>query len=76
MTNTPLAELAPGSQIDGFTIEKKIGEGGMALLHLAHDATGRARVLKVPRRALNVDPVAVVAFENELRLAPYLEAVG
>jgi len=73
MTNTPLAELAPGSQIDGFTIEKKIGEGGMALLHLAHDATGRARVLKVPRRALNVDPVAVVAFENELRLAPYLE---
>lgn len=73
MTNTLLAELEPGSQIDGFTIEKKIGEGGMALLHLAHDATGRARVLKVPRRALNVDPVAVVAFENELRLAHYLE---
>lgn len=73
MTDSPLAELAPGSQIDGFTIVKQIGEGGMALLHLAQDETGRQRVLKVPRRALNVDPVAVVAFENELRLAHYLE---
>lgn len=63
----------PGSKFDGFTIDKQIGEGGMALLFLAHDENGRQRVLKVPRRTLDVDPVAVVAFENELRLARYLE---
>ncbi len=73
MAASALAEFSPGSQIDGYTIEEKIGEGGMALLYRAREETGRARVLKVPRRALDTDPVAVVAFENELRLAPYLE---
>lgn len=63
----------PGSNFDGFTIEKQIGEGGMAVLFLAHDESGRQCVLKVPRRTLDTDPVAVVAFENELRLARYLE---
>ena len=73
MTDTPLTELTPGSKLDEFTIEKQIGEGGMALLYLAHDEAGRARVLKVPLRSLDTDPVAMVAFENELRLAHYLE---
>jgi serine/threonine protein kinase len=68
-----LTDFEPGSQFDGFTIEKQIGEGGMARLFLAHDEHGRRRVLKVPLRTLDSDPVAVVAFENELRLARYLE---
>ena len=66
-------EFEPGSSFDGFTIDRQIGEGGMARLYLAHDESGRQRVLKVPRRTLGADPVAVVAFENELRLARYLE---
>lgn len=38
MTDTPLAELTPGSQFDGFTIDKQIGEGGVRLIDfgLAH----------------------------------------
>jgi len=71
--NRQLLEFKPGSKFDGFIIEKMIGEGGMARLYLAHDESGRKRVLKVPRRTFDVDPVAVVAFENELRLARYLE---
>jgi serine/threonine protein kinase len=63
----------PGSKFDGFTIDKQIGEGGMARLLLALDENGMQCVLKVPRRTLDTDPVAVVAFENELRLARYLE---
>lgn len=75
MTDTAGQILAfePGSNFDGFTIEKQIGEGGMARLFLAHDENGRQRVLKVPCRTLDVDPVAMIAFENELRLARYLE---
>ena len=73
MTDAPLTELTPGSRLDEFTIEKLIGEGGMARLYLARDEAGHGRVLKVPRRALDTDPVALVAFENELRLAHYLE---
>lgn len=74
-----MAEIAekftfePGSNLDGYTIEKQIGEGGMAVLYLAREENGNKRVLKVPRRTLDADPVAVVAFENELRLARYLE---
>lgn len=59
--------------VDGFTIERKIGEGGMAVLYLAVNAAGERRVLKFPRSAPEADPVALVAFENELRLARYLE---
>ncbi len=71
--NGQLTDFESGSQFDGFTIEKQIGEGGMARLFLAHDEQGRKRVLKVPLRTLDADPVAIVAFENELRLARYLE---
>lgn len=67
------SSFEPGSKFDGYTIVKQIGEGGMAVLFLAHDEKGRQCVLKVPRRTLDTDPVAVVAFENELRLARYLE---
>jgi len=75
MANTAANNLTfePGSKFDGYTIQKQIGEGGMAVLYLALDESGRQRVLKVPRRTLDTDPVAVVAFENELRLARYLE---
>lgn len=72
-TSGKYSEFEPGSKFDGFTVDKQIGEGGMALLFLAHDENGRQRVLKVPRRTLDVDPVSLVAFENELRLARYLE---
>ncbi|MDH5179950.1 MAG: bifunctional serine/threonine-protein kinase/universal stress protein [Gammaproteobacteria bacterium] len=65
-------ELAPGQYIAGYTIEKKIGEGAMAVLYLVTDKDGKQFSLKMPRQRLGVDPVSLVAFENELRLAPYL----
>lgn len=69
----PTADDTAGSPFDDLRIEQKIGEGGMAVLYLAVDRAGRRRVLKVPRRTAEADPVTVVAFENELRLARYLE---
>jgi hypothetical protein len=66
-------ELLPGQILDGFTVEKKLGEGGMANLYLALDGLGNRRVIKMPHCSLGDDPVSRVAFENELRLAPYLK---
>lgn len=66
-------ELEPGQYIAGFTIVKKIGAGAMAVLYLVTDKDGHQYSLKMPRQRLGVDPVSLVAFENELRLAPYLE---
>jgi protein-serine/threonine kinase len=67
------ADYPPGTRIAGFTIEQKIGEGGMAWLYRAVDGTGQRRVLKIPRGSFAADPACLVAFENELRLAPYLD---
>jgi len=69
--HTPVLE--PGTKLTNLTIEKVIGEGGMARLFLASDETARKYVIKVPNRELGTDPVAAVSFENELRLARYLE---
>ena len=66
-------ELAPGTAVDDLIIEKKIGEGAMANLYLVRDTCGTQRVIKVPRRSFTEDPVSLIAFENELRLAPYLK---
>ena len=59
--------------MDGLTGEKTIGAGAMANLYLVRDADGVQRIIKVPRQSLKVDPVSLVAFENELRLAPHLK---
>ena len=66
-------DIAPDASVDGLTVEKKIGEGAMANLYLVRDTDGVQRIIKVPRQSLKVDPVSLVAFENELRLAPYLK---
>jgi len=66
-------ELAPGTRFDDLVVEHLIGIGAMANLYQVRDADGNERVIKVPRLSLAVDPVCAVAFENELRLAPYLE---
>jgi serine/threonine protein kinase len=65
-------EYIPGAVLDGLRIEKKIGAGAMANLYLARGPDDVLRVLKIARHCLGVDPVSLVAFENELRLAPYL----
>ena len=67
-------ELEPGGSVDGFAIEKKVGEGAMANLYLVRNADGQQRVIKVPRQSFSVDPINLIAFENELRLAPHLES--
>lgn len=71
--NVDQDELEPGQVIAGYTIEKKIGEGAMAILYLVTGKDGLQHSLKMPRQRLGVDPVSLVAFENELRLAPHLE---
>src|SRR4030067_479076 len=76
MDNDPekfFGEPEPGAAVDGLIIEKKIGEGAMANLYLVRDTCGTQRVIKVPRRSFTEDPVSMIAFEYELRVALYLK---
>jgi len=69
---SPAISHAPGTHLGPYTIVRQIGEGGMARLYLATDVDGGEHVLKIPRCPTEIDPASQVAFENELRLAPYL----
>lgn len=61
-----------GARLGPYTVVRQIGEGGMALLYLAVDEDGGQHVLKLPRAPAEADPASQIAFENEIRLAPYL----
>jgi class 3 adenylate cyclase/tRNA A-37 threonylcarbamoyl transferase component Bud32 len=54
--------------IEGYRILKKIGEGGMASIYLAADATGEPQVLKVMRIMGESDPDQLQRFIQEFAL--------
>jgi len=65
--------LEQGATIDGFVIEEKLHEGGMATLwrvtHPEHDAP---LLMKVPKIRDGDDPAAIVGFEMEQMILPRL----
>lgn len=65
--------LAPGAVIDGFRIEERLHQGGMATVWRASRAdVPLAVALKAPRAGNSDDPAAIVSFETELVILPRL----
>ena len=57
-------------EIGGYRIERELGRGGMAIVHLAHDADlDRAVALKELAGLWATDPTATARFLREARLA-------
>jgi len=68
--------LIPGSVIDGFRIEEKIYQGGMATLwRVTREDIAFPLVMKVPRLSYGDDPAAIVGFEVEQMMLPVLSGV-
>jgi serine/threonine-protein kinase len=63
-------ELAPGTEVGGYVIDNKIGEGGMGQVYGAkHPRIGKRVAIKVLAPAYtSTDPAAVNRFEQEARL--------
>jgi serine/threonine-protein kinase len=65
----PGADLAPGTDVGGYEIEAKIGEGGMGLVYSAmQPRIGKRVAIKILARAFCGDPAVVARFEQEARI--------
>ena len=61
-------ELAPGTIVGEYRIERKIGEGGMGVVYGAiHPLIGKKAAIKVIAADLGTDPVVVQRFVQEAR---------
>ena len=65
----PVPDLPPGTRVGRFTVEAKIGEGGMGVVHRAiEDGTGRAVALKLMSPSIAADPELKARFLRESSL--------
>ena len=62
-----------GETLGGYTIEKKLGQGGMGAVFAARSGAGEACALKVLSLDLSQDPKARARFEHECRVLTGLE---
>src|SRR6059058_2493121 len=65
--------IAPGVQLDGFTVGECVHRGGMATLWtVTHPGITVPLLMKVPRVSEGEDPAAIVSFEMEQMILPRL----
>jgi serine/threonine protein kinase len=65
--------LEPGATIDGFRIEERVHQGGMAAVwRVSRPGTTLPMLMKVPFMAEGADPAAIVGFEMEQMILPRL----
>jgi serine/threonine protein kinase len=70
----PLHE--PGVIVDGFRLEERMHQGGMAVLwRVSRPGTTMPMLMKVPRIGEGADPAAIVSFEMEQMILPRLSGV-
>jgi eukaryotic-like serine/threonine-protein kinase len=70
------SSLDVGATIDGFRLEERLHEGGMATLWRVSSADHALPLLmKVPKLAEGEDPAAIVSFEMEQMIMPRLSGV-
>ncbi|MGD0023908.1 MAG: serine/threonine protein kinase, partial [Xanthobacteraceae bacterium] len=68
--------LKPGSMIDGFRLEQRVHQGGMATLwRVSRAGTTIPMLMKVPIIVEGADPAAIVSFEMEQMILPRLSGV-
>src|SRR5436190_15050823 len=63
--------IAPGTELDGFTIGDCVHRGGMATLWtVTHPGIAVPLLMKIPRVSEGEDPAAIVSFEMEQMILP------
>jgi protein-serine/threonine kinase len=74
VASPPGAALEVGRVIDGFRLEARVHQGGMAnLWRVSHPDHTEPLLMKVPRLRYGEDPATIVGFEVELMILPTLQ---
>src|SRR5437762_2348996 len=69
-----VAPLQEGRVIDGFTLHRRLHQGGMAnLWEVSHPEHRIALLMKVPHLRPGEDPATIVGFEVEQMILPTLQ---
>lgn len=76
LKNFTNGELSPGTKVGAFKVVKKLGEGGLSVVYLAHDESGADTALKVIRHEYAHDRAAVHRFTTVSRVMQSLKAPG
>jgi len=70
------ARLEPGSMVDGFRIEERVHDGGMATLwRVSKPGSTIPMLMKIPKIGEGEEPAAIVSFEMEQMILPRLSGV-
>jgi serine/threonine protein kinase len=70
ISNSPRNSPAPGDRVGRFTLEERLGEGGVGVVYRASEgAEGGCVALKLLKTELSSDPGFVHRFEREARIA-------
>jgi len=73
MTVQYVPELVRGAILDGYRIEERLHEGGMATVwRVSRPGVAYPLAMKVPRLGNRDDPAAIVGFETETNILPRL----
>jgi nucleotide-binding universal stress UspA family protein len=68
--------FSAGEMIDGFLLEERVHQGGMAnLWRVSHPEHHLPMLMKVPRIKGGEDPATIVGFEVEMMILPMLKGV-
>ncbi len=76
LTLSAFGPLSPGMEIDGFRLEERLHQGGMASLwRVTHPDHNLPMLMKLPRFKGGEDPASIVGFEVEQMILPMLAGV-
>ncbi|NYG33603.1 protein kinase [Sphaerotilus montanus] len=71
-----MVNFSAGEMVDGFLLEERVHQGGMAnLWRVSHPEHRGPMLMKVPRIKGGEDPATIVGFEVEMMILPMLKGV-
>jgi serine/threonine protein kinase len=67
-----MSEIQPGTNIQGYIVQRRLGTGGMGNLYIAHDSEEKTVTLKFPHISMIGDSALFERYQRELAIGKLL----